>query len=245
MAELKPTTVTIVELTAKQYAAIHLCVPDSGNDELDAMIQRAQRERLAGEILVGVSYGPNKNLSDTLIHWCYEMADAVIAAGGGETVSEKHCPAGKCDCGSFGDEFYGKFQACHTPDKMHWDEVQENMEVCPWPSRQVRVEPHTLTRKCPMDFSAPCHEGELYDCSWLEDCPIDNQPVQPPVEPPTKDDMTNWRTPQGAYNAGRAYQAGKDVEKVDMIRRNAWYGDSPATICFNITAAIHKAAKEE
>jgi hypothetical protein len=37
-----------------------------------------------------------------------------------------------------------------------------------------------LIRKCPMDFSAPCHAGRLYDCSWLNDCPIDSR--QRPVE---------------------------------------------------------------
>jgi hypothetical protein len=38
----------------RQYAAIHLCVPDSGNDELDAMIRRAQRERLAGQAMTAL-----------------------------------------------------------------------------------------------------------------------------------------------------------------------------------------------
>ncbi len=32
---------------ARVYAAIHLCVPESGDPELDAMIRKAQRQRLA------------------------------------------------------------------------------------------------------------------------------------------------------------------------------------------------------
>jgi hypothetical protein len=85
MAELKPTTVTIVELTAKQYAAIHLCVPDSGNDELDAMIRRAQRERLAGKVLAHCGFtvkdeGLVEHEVPMLAEYCWEIADAVIAA---------------------------------------------------------------------------------------------------------------------------------------------------------------------
>ena len=84
MAELKPMIVTTVELTSKEYAAIHLCVPDSGNDELDAMIKRAQRERLAGQIAVGVISNPDtfKFHNDVEIaEMALTIADAVIAAG--------------------------------------------------------------------------------------------------------------------------------------------------------------------
>jgi hypothetical protein len=90
MAELKPTTVTIVELTAKQYAAIHLCVPDSGNDELDAMIRRAQRERLAGQAMIKFSISDDVLLDykpqyaaqfvADLAQIAYQLADALIAA---------------------------------------------------------------------------------------------------------------------------------------------------------------------
>ncbi len=42
-------------LNKREYAAIHLCVPMSGDAELDAMIRRAQRVRLAGMALSGMS----------------------------------------------------------------------------------------------------------------------------------------------------------------------------------------------
>jgi hypothetical protein len=91
MAELKPTTVTIVELTAKEYAAIHLCVPDSGNDELDAMIRRAQREKLAGRAMQGIiSKSPFVEHPQTFEVYnktalgAYDYADALIAAGEGK-----------------------------------------------------------------------------------------------------------------------------------------------------------------
>ena len=83
MAELKPMIVTTVELTSKEYAAIHLCVPDSGNDELDAMIKRAQRERIAGKIISGLMHIPGAlgvneiTIRETAFRW----ADTVIAAG--------------------------------------------------------------------------------------------------------------------------------------------------------------------
>jgi len=86
MAELKPMIVTTVELTSKEYAAIHLCVPMSGNDELDAMIKRAQRERLAGQITVGVmsDHETFRFTSDeTIGQMALAIADAVIAAGEG------------------------------------------------------------------------------------------------------------------------------------------------------------------
>lgn len=40
-------------LSKREYAAIHLCVPDSGNPELDAMINRARRDRFAAAALQG------------------------------------------------------------------------------------------------------------------------------------------------------------------------------------------------
>jgi hypothetical protein len=87
MAELKPTIITTVELTAKEYAAIHLCVPDSGNDDLDAMIRRAQRERLAGKIMAAMYSADNPTdeiNAEIRADYCYGVADAVIAAGGGK-----------------------------------------------------------------------------------------------------------------------------------------------------------------
>jgi len=85
MAELKPMIVTTVELTAKEYAAIHLCVPDSGNDELDAMIKRAQRERLAVTALNGIVQSELRKggfgCETTIGRMAWDYADAVIAAG--------------------------------------------------------------------------------------------------------------------------------------------------------------------
>ena len=71
-------------LSLREYAAIHLCIPDSGNDELDAMIKRAQRERIAGKIISGLMHIPGAlgvneiTIRETAFRW----ADAVIAAGG-------------------------------------------------------------------------------------------------------------------------------------------------------------------
>lgn len=44
-------------LTKREYAAIHLCVPDSGDPEIDAMINRARRDRFAGAALQGLLAG--------------------------------------------------------------------------------------------------------------------------------------------------------------------------------------------
>jgi len=80
------------EFTKRELAAIHLCVPDSGNDELDAMIRRAQRERLAGQALRALL--PMVNIKGYVIGGLsadekiaavakesYMVADALIAAG--------------------------------------------------------------------------------------------------------------------------------------------------------------------
>ena len=72
--------------TKRELAAIHLCVPDSGNDELDAMIRRAQRERLAGVMYAGMIATDNLqswagNKVGSVAHVAYDFADAVIAAG--------------------------------------------------------------------------------------------------------------------------------------------------------------------
>ena len=67
-------------LSLREYAAIHLCVPMSGNDELDAMIKRAQRERLAGQIMTGYLASEAREI-DELAEVAIKIADAVIAAG--------------------------------------------------------------------------------------------------------------------------------------------------------------------
>lgn len=59
-------------LTARQYAAIHLCIPDSGVDWLDAMIRRKQRDDLAAKMLEGVASNPAN---------AYAVADAMLKVG--------------------------------------------------------------------------------------------------------------------------------------------------------------------
>lgn len=46
-------------LTVRQYAAIKLCVPDSGTPWLDEMIQKSLRDKLAGQALAGLLCSPN------------------------------------------------------------------------------------------------------------------------------------------------------------------------------------------
>jgi hypothetical protein len=74
-------------LTPKAYAAIHLCVPDSGDEQLDAMIRMAQRERLAGQMMTGILLAPDgggeeaRENPQQAAKWAIEQADALIAAG--------------------------------------------------------------------------------------------------------------------------------------------------------------------
>jgi hypothetical protein len=75
-------------MSLRAYAAIKLCVPDSGLDWLDDMIRQAQRDRFAGQALAGILGG---GFADTIPHddlnggrdaaaFAYQYADAMIAA---------------------------------------------------------------------------------------------------------------------------------------------------------------------
>jgi hypothetical protein len=61
-------------MSLRAYAAIKLCVPDSGLDWLDDMIRQAQRDRFAGQALAVAGMGTIS------AEWAYRLADAMIAA---------------------------------------------------------------------------------------------------------------------------------------------------------------------
>lgn len=70
-------------MTLRQYAAIHMRVPNSGDDWLDDMIREAQRNELAAKAMQGfaadetVIAGPKD-----VARISYEWADAMLAARG-------------------------------------------------------------------------------------------------------------------------------------------------------------------
>jgi hypothetical protein len=69
-------------LTMKQYAAIHLKVPRSGDADIDAMIRESRRAELAGQALAGYSVMfPETGAINpkSAAEWCCGMADAMIA----------------------------------------------------------------------------------------------------------------------------------------------------------------------
>lgn len=74
-------------LTARQYAAIHLCIPDSGVDWLDAMILRKQRDDLAARAMQGMLHDAsaydNKRLccGEDYAVIAYDIADSMIERG--------------------------------------------------------------------------------------------------------------------------------------------------------------------
>ena len=75
-------------LTDRQYAAIKLRVPDSGDDWLDAMIRSSLRDEFAGNAMQGLIeqsngsalYSPSKDGAE----YAYEMADAMLNAREGK-----------------------------------------------------------------------------------------------------------------------------------------------------------------
>ncbi|UXC34814.1 hypothetical protein [Cupriavidus gilardii] len=74
-------------LTARQYAAIHLRVPDSGTDWLDDMIRKAQRDEFAAKAMQGLcaNDGYNNHPPATIANEAYGIADAMLAAREGKS----------------------------------------------------------------------------------------------------------------------------------------------------------------
>lgn len=63
-------------LTKREYAAIHLRVPNSGNEELDAMIREAKRDELAARAMEALCVSIENN--EKLCRICGEIADAML-----------------------------------------------------------------------------------------------------------------------------------------------------------------------
>ncbi len=55
--ELKHMETKCEGMTLRQYAAIKLCIPNSGCDWLDEMIRKSLKDRFAGQALVGLAAG--------------------------------------------------------------------------------------------------------------------------------------------------------------------------------------------
>lgn len=69
-------------MTLRQYAAIHLCVPDSGTDWLDDMIRQGMRDDLAAKAMQAAATNPTGADGFTFeerSEWAYEQADAMLA----------------------------------------------------------------------------------------------------------------------------------------------------------------------
>ena len=73
-------------MTLRQYAAIHLRVPNSGTDWLDAMIVEAKRDELAAKAMQAYFTDPNVGFGSDVIEAgsraAYRIADAMLKARG-------------------------------------------------------------------------------------------------------------------------------------------------------------------
>lgn len=70
-------------MTLRQYAAITLCVPESGEPWLDDMIRKAQRDRFAGQALASMLATPQDvgaSTYGTAAELSYSFADAMLEA---------------------------------------------------------------------------------------------------------------------------------------------------------------------
>jgi hypothetical protein len=74
-------------MTLRQYAAIKLRVPDSGNDWLDKMIWQSQRDEFAAKAMQGLITSRHTDYEngwydeESVASSAYKMADAMLEAG--------------------------------------------------------------------------------------------------------------------------------------------------------------------
>ena len=74
-------------MSLRTYAAIKLCVPESGIDWLDDMIRQSQRDRFAGQVLaarIASAEMPDheqteRTVGEVLARDAFQFADAMIA----------------------------------------------------------------------------------------------------------------------------------------------------------------------
>lgn len=72
-------------ITAQEYAAIRLCVPDSGTEWLDEMIRKALRDRIAGQAMQGWAAAGELMVEmkdsgpfGSMAAWSVKVADAMM-----------------------------------------------------------------------------------------------------------------------------------------------------------------------
>jgi len=72
-------------MTLRQYAAIHLKVPNSGDEWLDEMIATSVRNDLAARAMEGVLAIDSTSTPEALAKFAYIMADEMVKAQRGDT----------------------------------------------------------------------------------------------------------------------------------------------------------------
>jgi hypothetical protein len=66
--------------TLREYAAIHLMVPNSGKDWLDDMIRKAQRDQFAAKAMQALVTADQMTPRDYVANDAYGYADAMLKA---------------------------------------------------------------------------------------------------------------------------------------------------------------------
>lgn len=79
-------------MTLRQYAAIKLCVPDSGIPWLDDMIQTSLRDRFAGQALAGMAASAywSENIQADRRDYLYAAASAAYGVADAMIERRKH-----------------------------------------------------------------------------------------------------------------------------------------------------------
>ena len=65
-------------LTKREYACIHLGIPESGDAELDALIRKAERKKIAAMAMDGLIPGNEEDAGDRILY-AIDIAEALIS----------------------------------------------------------------------------------------------------------------------------------------------------------------------
>ena len=67
-------------MSLRNYACIHLGIPETGTDWLDALIVKGQRARFAAAALQGMMESWKMVSAEQVATWAYQQADALLKA---------------------------------------------------------------------------------------------------------------------------------------------------------------------
>ena len=78
-SEFDPINLQHLGITKREYACIHLGIPESGDAELDALIRKAERKKIAVMVLQGLIARNDEGVGDLLMDAPFYAIDIACA----------------------------------------------------------------------------------------------------------------------------------------------------------------------